>query len=152
MREAHVFRFGADWVEMCPLFEEFCAVIGCDPNAPLVCNELRLGYVHFFANLFGFSLHEAGEVTMENKVVLFHLIDEFLEADLADLNQMDSFCILLGCRIPFQQEFRIWGFVPCVLCTVLPAFIGRWVLTRQFLCWMEFNMMPPLWSGLSRLL
>ncbi|KDP35829.1 hypothetical protein JCGZ_10638 [Jatropha curcas] len=25
--------------EMCPLFEEFCAIIGCDPNAPLVKHE-----------------------------------------------------------------------------------------------------------------
>ncbi|KDP23848.1 hypothetical protein JCGZ_27152 [Jatropha curcas] len=24
---------------MCPLFEEFCAIIGCDPNAPLVKHE-----------------------------------------------------------------------------------------------------------------
>ena len=78
----HIFRFGADLLEVCPLFEEFCAVIGCDPNAPLVRNELRVGYVRFFANLFGFSLHEAGE----NKVIISHLIDEFLEADLVDLD------------------------------------------------------------------
>ncbi|KDP37833.1 hypothetical protein JCGZ_06882 [Jatropha curcas] len=37
--EAHVFRFGAMMEEMCPLFEEFCAIIGCDPNAPLVKHE-----------------------------------------------------------------------------------------------------------------
>ncbi|KDP39403.1 hypothetical protein JCGZ_03685 [Jatropha curcas] len=34
--EAHVFQFRAMMEEMCPLFEEFCAIIGCDPNAPLV--------------------------------------------------------------------------------------------------------------------
>ncbi|KDP24837.1 hypothetical protein JCGZ_25291 [Jatropha curcas] len=37
--ETHVFRFGAMMEEMCPLFEEFCAIIGCDPNAPLVKHE-----------------------------------------------------------------------------------------------------------------
>ncbi|KDP40406.1 hypothetical protein JCGZ_03756 [Jatropha curcas] len=37
--EAHVFRFGAMMEEICPLFEEFCAIIGCDPNAPLVEHE-----------------------------------------------------------------------------------------------------------------
>ncbi|KDP45548.1 hypothetical protein JCGZ_18173 [Jatropha curcas] len=29
--------------EMCPLFEEFCAIIGCDPNAPLVKHEVKIG-------------------------------------------------------------------------------------------------------------
>ncbi|KDP42536.1 hypothetical protein JCGZ_01790 [Jatropha curcas] len=37
--EAHVFRFGAMMEELCPLFEECCAIIGCDPNAPLVKHE-----------------------------------------------------------------------------------------------------------------
>ncbi|KDP30096.1 hypothetical protein JCGZ_18596 [Jatropha curcas] len=53
--EAHVFRFGAMMEEMCPLFEEFCAIIGCDPNAPLVKHEVKIGYVRSFENLFQFS-------------------------------------------------------------------------------------------------
>ncbi|KDP47190.1 hypothetical protein JCGZ_19672 [Jatropha curcas] len=41
--EAHIFRFGGMMEEMCPLFEEFCAIIGCDPNAPLVRHEVKVG-------------------------------------------------------------------------------------------------------------
>ena len=100
--EAHVFRFGADWAELCPLFEEFSAIIGCDPNAPLVRNELRVGYLRCFANLFSFSIPRARDMTVESKVVLSHLIDEFLEAITTDPNQMQYrrrafvFCLLAG--------------------------------------------------------
>src|ERR1043165_8503189 len=73
---------------MCPLFEEFYAITGCDPNGLLVYNELRVGYLRCFANLFGFSHNKAREMTMDNKVVLSHLIDEFLEAELANPEQI----------------------------------------------------------------
>src|ERR1043165_3836080 len=86
--EAHVFRFSADWFELCPLFEEFCAIIGCDLNGPLVRNELRVNYIRGFLNLFGFSHTKVGGMLVDDKVVLSHLIDEFLEADLIDPDQM----------------------------------------------------------------
>ena len=105
---------------MCPLFEEFCAIIGCDPNGPLVRNELRVGYIRCFANLFGFSLHKAREVMMENKVVLSRLIDKFLEVNLADLDQMlyrrraFVFCLVAG--FLFNKNS---GFGDLSLCTLV---------------------------------
>ena len=100
--EAHVFRFGSDWVELCPLFEEVCAIVGCDPEAPLVRNELRVGYFRCFANLFGFPLPKARSMIVEDKVVLSDLIDEFFEAVVTDPHQMLHrrrafvFCLVAG--------------------------------------------------------
>src|ERR1043165_8539241 len=87
---------------MCPLFEEFYAITGCDPNGLLVYNELRVGYLRCFANLFGFSYHKARGMTMDNMVVLSHLIDEFLEEELANSELMLCrrrafvFCLIAG--------------------------------------------------------
>ena len=86
--EDHVFRFGADWSELCPLFEEFCAIIGCDPNGPLVRNELRVRNFRRFCSMFGFSFAMAERMIMEKRVILLHLIDEFLEARLDDPEHM----------------------------------------------------------------
>ncbi|KDP22686.1 hypothetical protein JCGZ_02798 [Jatropha curcas] len=78
--EAHVFRFGAMMEEMCPLFEEFCAIIGCDPNAPLVRHEVKVGYVRSFENLFQFSRPQARAMIVDDqKAILLPLIDEFSE-------------------------------------------------------------------------
>ena len=87
--EAHVFRIGATWSELCPLFEEFCAIIGCNPDAPLVRNEVKVGNVRLFAKMFGFSLHEANEVIADSeKVSLLKLMDRFREPNHDDLEYM----------------------------------------------------------------
>ncbi|KDP42983.1 hypothetical protein JCGZ_00532 [Jatropha curcas] len=66
--------------EMCPLFEEFYKIIGCDPNAPLVRHEVRIGYMHSFENLFQFSRPQARAMVVDDqKAILLPLIDEFSE-------------------------------------------------------------------------
>ncbi|KDP32644.1 hypothetical protein JCGZ_14860 [Jatropha curcas] len=80
--EAHVFRFGAMMEEMCPLFEEFCAIIGCDPNAPLVKHEVKIGYLRSFETLFQFSRPQARTMIVDDqKAILLPLIDKFSECN-----------------------------------------------------------------------
>src|ERR1041384_3943185 len=43
-----MFSFGAMMDELCPLFEEVCAILGCDPDSPLVRHEPQVGYVGSF--------------------------------------------------------------------------------------------------------
>ena len=101
--EAHVFRFGAEWSEMCPLFKEFCATIRSDPNAPLVRNEIKVGHVLLFADTFNFSLSEANKmIANSEKVALIKLVDRFREPNLDDLDYMRYrrralvFCLIAG--------------------------------------------------------
>ncbi|KDP29592.1 hypothetical protein JCGZ_19358 [Jatropha curcas] len=101
--EAHVFRFGAMMEEMCPLFEEFCAIIGCDPNAPLVKHEVRIEYVQSFESLFQFSRPQARAMIVgDQKAILLPLIDEFSGVHSDDPDWMRLriralvFCLLAG--------------------------------------------------------
>ncbi|KDP24234.1 hypothetical protein JCGZ_26693 [Jatropha curcas] len=105
--KAHVFRFGAMMEEMCPLFEEFCAIIGCDPNAPLVKHEIKIGYVRSFETLFQFSRPQARAMIVDDQIddrkpILLPLIDEFSEACPNDPDRMRLrmralvFCLLAG--------------------------------------------------------
>jgi len=101
--EAHVFRFGAMMEEMCPLFEEFCAIVGCDPNAPLVRHEIKAGYIRSFETLFRFSRPQArAMIVNDQKAILLPLIDEFSEAQPDDPDRMRLrmralvFCLLAG--------------------------------------------------------
>src|ERR1043165_706013 len=138
--EAHVFRFGADWFEMCPLFEEFCAIIGCDPNGPLVRNELRVNYVRGFLNLFGFPHAKVGGMIADNKVVLSHLIDEFLEADLTNPDQMlyrrraFVFCLVAG--FLFNRDPGFGHLSLCVLISQMEKAhcIGGLILAETIRC------------------
>ncbi|KDP24867.1 hypothetical protein JCGZ_25151 [Jatropha curcas] len=89
--------------EMCPLFEEFCAIIGCDPNAPLVRHEVKIGYVRSFENLFQFSRPQARAMIVgDQKAILLPLIDEFSEvcSDNPDRMRLRMralvFCLLAG--------------------------------------------------------
>ncbi|KDP25751.1 hypothetical protein JCGZ_23711 [Jatropha curcas] len=71
--------------EMCPLFEEFCATIGCDPNAPLVKHEVKIGYVRSFESLFQFSRPQARAMIVgDQKAILLPLIGEFSEVHSDD--------------------------------------------------------------------
>ena len=101
--EAHVFRFGAMMEEMCPLFEEFCMIIGCDPNAPLVRHEVKIGYMRSFESLFQFSRPQARAMVVDDqKAILLPLIDEFSETRPDDPDRMRLrmrafvFCLLAG--------------------------------------------------------
>ncbi|KDP20307.1 hypothetical protein JCGZ_07836 [Jatropha curcas] len=87
--EAHVFRFGAMMEEMCPLFKEFCMIIGCDPNAPLVRYEVKIGYMRSFENLFQFSRPQASAMVVDDqKAILLPPIDEFSETRPDDPDQI----------------------------------------------------------------
>ena len=82
--EAHVFRFGAMMDEMCPLFEEVCAILGCDPESPLARPEPQVGYIGSFERLFAFTRPYAQSMIVDgSKVALSSLIDEFLTADVS---------------------------------------------------------------------
>ncbi|KDP46786.1 hypothetical protein JCGZ_11157 [Jatropha curcas] len=89
--------------EMCPLFEEFCAITGCDPNAPLVNHEVKIGYVRSFEGLFQFSPPQARAMIVgDQKAILLPLIDEFSEVHLDYPDRMRLrmralvFCLLAG--------------------------------------------------------
>ncbi|KDP20304.1 hypothetical protein JCGZ_07855 [Jatropha curcas] len=89
--------------EMCPLFEEFCKIIGCDPNAPLVRHEVKIGYMRSFESLFQFSRPQARAMVVDDqKAILLPLIDEFSETRQDDPDQMRLrmrafvFCLLAG--------------------------------------------------------
>ncbi|KDP29821.1 hypothetical protein JCGZ_19160 [Jatropha curcas] len=89
--------------EMCPLFEEFCAIIGCDPNAPLVKHEVKVGYIRSFESLFQFSRPQVGAMIVgDQKAILLPLIDEFSEVHSDDPDRMRLrmralvFCLLTG--------------------------------------------------------
>ncbi|KDP36285.1 hypothetical protein JCGZ_09792 [Jatropha curcas] len=58
--------------EMCPLFEEFCAIIGCDPNAPLVKHEVKIGPRNaLLSSLEGWAQADAdNEVGTDEEIVL----------------------------------------------------------------------------------
>ena len=87
--DAHVFRLGAECSELCPLFEEFCSIIGCDPNAPLVHRKIQIGYLRCFRELFGFTSAKVSEIVPgEQKAILSFLMDEFLEPNSEDPDQM----------------------------------------------------------------
>ncbi|KDP36962.1 hypothetical protein JCGZ_08859 [Jatropha curcas] len=135
--EALVFRFGAMMEEMCPLFEEFCAIIGCDPNAPLVKHEVKIGYVRSFETLFQFNRPRARAMIVDDqKAILLPLIDEFSEACPDDPNRMRLrmralvFCLLAGFLLtqalgtcvfaPWFDKWRIW-VVLAALCWQKPS-------------------------------
>ncbi|KDP20349.1 hypothetical protein JCGZ_06887 [Jatropha curcas] len=107
--------------EMCPLFEEFCAIIGCDPNAPLVKHEVKIGYVRSFENLFQFSRPQARAMIVgDQKAILLPLIDEFSEVHSDDLDRMRLrmralvFCLLAG--FLFNKDL---GFGDLRLCPMI---------------------------------
>ncbi|KDP37876.1 hypothetical protein JCGZ_06383 [Jatropha curcas] len=110
--EAHVFRFGAMMEEMCPLFEEFYAIIGCDPNAPLVKHEVKIGYVRSFKNLFQFSRPQARAMIVEDqKAILLPLIDEFSEACPNDPDRMR---LRMRALVSFRHtRVYLLGFTHC---------------------------------------
>ncbi|KDP23131.1 hypothetical protein JCGZ_00520 [Jatropha curcas] len=119
--EAHVFRFGAMMEEMCPLFEEFCAIIGCDPNAPLVKHEVKIGYVRTFESLVQFSRPQARAMIVgDQKAILLPLIDEFSEVHSDDPDRMRLrmralvFCLLAG--FLFNKDL---GFGDLRLCPMI---------------------------------
>ena len=134
--EDHVFHFGVDWSELCPLFEEFCAIIGCDPNGPLVRNELRVGNFRRFSDMFGFSFAIAERMVVKKRVILLHLIDEFLEARLDDPEQMLHrrralvFCLVAG--FLFNKDLGFGDLLLCPLINQMEAghYIGGLVLAE----------------------
>src|ERR1041384_4387183 len=75
------FCFGVVMDEMCPLFEEICAILGCDPESPLVRPEPQVGYLGSFERLLTFTSPQAQAMIVDgSKVILSALIDEFLTA------------------------------------------------------------------------
>ena len=81
--------------------------------------------LHLFAMSFEWAIlvvlpiYLASHTTVEDKVVLSHLIDEFLEADLADLDQMlyhrraFVFCLVAG--FLFNRHTGIGDLSLCTL-------------------------------------
>ncbi|KDP43161.1 hypothetical protein JCGZ_00094 [Jatropha curcas] len=119
--EAHVFRFGAMMEEMCPLFEESYAIIGCDPNAPLVKHEVKIGYVRSFESLFQFSRPQAKAMIVgDQKAVLLPLIDKFSDVHSNDPNRMRLrmralvFCLLASFLFNQDPGFGDLHFCPMV--------------------------------------
>ena len=106
---------------MCPLFEELCAIIGSDPNAPLVRNEIKVGHVRLFADTFNFSLPKANKmIANSEKVALIKLVDRFREPNLDDLDYM-CYCrrALVFCLIAGFLFNRNPGFGDLSLCPLL---------------------------------
>ena len=136
--ETHVFRFGTGWFELCPLFEEFCAIIGCDPNGPLVRNELRVGNLHLFEGLFGFSSSRARKMIVEGRVVLSSLIDSFFEADFDVPEQLLFrrralvFCLLAGFLFNRDPGFGNLALCPLISQMESGQCIGGLVLAETF--------------------
>ncbi|KDP36063.1 hypothetical protein JCGZ_10315 [Jatropha curcas] len=107
--------------EMSPLFEEFCAIIGCDPNAHLVKHEVKIGYVRSFESLFQFSRPQAKAMIVgDQKAILLPLIDEFSEVHSDDPDRMRLrmralvFCLLAG--FLFNKDL---GFGDLRLCPMI---------------------------------
>src|ERR1041384_2606575 len=87
--------------ELCPLSEEICAILGCDPESPLVHHEPQVGYVGSFERLFVFTRPFAQSMIVDgSKVALSSLIDQFLPADI-------------GCEILMRHRMRAYVF--CLL-------------------------------------
>ena len=81
--EVLVFCFGI-MMDNCSLFEGICAILGCDPDSPLVRPEPQVGYVGSFERLFVFTRPYAQSMIVDgSKVALSSLIDEFLTADVS---------------------------------------------------------------------
>ena len=119
--EAHVFRFGSRMEEMCPLFEEFCSIVGCDPNGTLVRHEIKVGYLKSFGELFHFSRAQCQQMVVEDqKIVLSSLVDEFLEVLPEYLERLRLrmrafvFCILAGFLFNRDPDFGDLKFCPLI--------------------------------------
>uniref|UniRef100_UPI001C973239 hypothetical protein n=1 Tax=Geminicoccus harenae TaxID=2498453 RepID=UPI001C973239 len=74
--DLHVFRFNRE--EVCPLFEEFCALMNVSARGLFVFPTLRRGYFHTLSSLFELSPMEASTFISENSIDLLKLASFFL--------------------------------------------------------------------------
>ncbi|KDP21729.1 hypothetical protein JCGZ_03211 [Jatropha curcas] len=103
VRRRKLLRDLQTFFDTCTVDQEFCAIIGCDPNAPLVKHEVKVGYVRSFESLFQFSRPQARAMIVgDQKAILLPLIDEFSEVHSDDPDRMRLrmralvFCLLAG--------------------------------------------------------
>ena len=103
--EAHVFRFGADMEELCPTFEEFCAILGSNPDSTLAVPVVKVGHFASFRRLLGLDEVSAGHMVKDGLVNLASVIAEFCDSrDLEDLE---------------RQRYRMRALVFCLTSTYL---------------------------------
>ena len=85
---AHVFRLGLGMEEICPTFEEFCAIFGNNPDSTLAIPIRKVGYFSLFRQLLGMDEALAGPMVHNGLVNLTSIITEFYDPqDFEDLKR-----------------------------------------------------------------
>ncbi|KDP37844.1 hypothetical protein JCGZ_06399 [Jatropha curcas] len=112
--QAHVFRFGTHYEEMCPTYEEFTALLGSDSERAPVAAPTGTGYFKSFIRMLGLSVMEARELVVDDQDDLSRLIERYL--DLLDFVDLE------------HQRFWTRAIVFCLVSTcILTSSIGRTV-------------------------
>ena len=63
--------------ELCPTFEEFCAILGSDPNSALTTPVIKAGYFSSFCRLLELDRASASTMVSGNLINLNSVIAEF---------------------------------------------------------------------------
>ena len=104
---SHVFRLGPGMEELCPTFEEFCAILGNDPDSTLAVPIRKVGYFSSFCQLLGLDEALASLMVRDGWINLSSIIMEFYDSpNVEDLE---------------RQKYRLRALALCLTSTYLFA-------------------------------